>query len=530
MASNLKIAVRGRFCVKTSDGRDITPTFRKERGLLALLALSPDKLRTRAWLQTKLWSQSDSDKQAKSLRRALANLKKRFGSDLNVLETNRSDVWLSEHVSIDERDELIGKAEYLENVEVPDPEFDDWIRDIRGRDPEPKRAPTQTHQPEPNTSGTIALIKTDSKDDTDTRRFMDVWLVDALSRRLEAEGIEEIYSDGEPQNDRIGSASTVIHFELTSALDRGDWSVHLRILAGMDRRFLWSGRFSHPVEIKKLGQNLEIEAFVSQSITQAFMRYRSFRQTRNSPVILLHRAATNLYFQTASKDPETEKIFCDLSSGEASAVALAWRSFSKLIDLLEFKENADGKAEEAQSLLNEALNAQPGNPLVSAIAARISLDAFGDFDRAQFFADCSIASDDANPYSLLAQSRVELMRGSLEAAHEAALRARKAADGFAHIFAWDMEVCLTALGLGRLESAHDAAWKAHAHNPTHRAALRYLVALSALLGEHEKTHMAIKQLQQLEPDFQASHLLRPDYPVLTLRRTGYIEQLAQLPH
>ena len=110
------------------------------------------------------------------------------------------NVFLSDCVSVDERSELIGKAEFLENLDVRDPEFDDWLREVRGQDPEPKSTPTHTQPQQQSTSGTIVFIKTDSKDSSDARRFMDVWLIDALSRRLEAEGAEEIYSEGELEN------------------------------------------------------------------------------------------------------------------------------------------------------------------------------------------------------------------------------------------------------------------------------------------------------------------------------------------
>ena len=134
MSTNLTIGVRGHFCVRTADGRDMTPTYRKERALLALLAVSSGTKRTRLWLQSKLWSQKDPSKAAANLRRALANLKTSFGDEFSVIGSNRLEVWLEDGITIDFDNDQAPAAELLENVDAPDPAFEDWLRDIRAAD------------------------------------------------------------------------------------------------------------------------------------------------------------------------------------------------------------------------------------------------------------------------------------------------------------------------------------------------------------------------------------------------------------
>ena len=69
------ISVRGVFVVTDHTGTDITPRKRKERGLLALIAMAPQKRRSRNWIKTKLWSERDPKQAAGSLRRALCDLR-----------------------------------------------------------------------------------------------------------------------------------------------------------------------------------------------------------------------------------------------------------------------------------------------------------------------------------------------------------------------------------------------------------------------------------------------------------------------
>jgi hypothetical protein len=159
------------------------------------------------------------------------------------------------------------------------------------------------------------------------------------------------------------------------------------------------------------------------------------------------------------------------------------------------------------------------------MGARIALDLHGDIEQAANLAQAAMRSDDGNPYALQAASRVALLRGDADAAYRAATDARRAAEGLPHVFAWDMEVCLTALGRGDMQTALAAAKSAHQHNPSHRAALRYLVALRLLVGDRAGAEDAANHLRRYEPQFEFSQLQQEDYPMLTLRKSGYADQL-----
>src|SRR5712675_1563420 len=75
----LRISVIGAFRVLTNDCEDLTPRGRKARALLALLALTPTRRRSRPALQDKLWSDRGSEQGTASLRQTLTEIRRAFG-------------------------------------------------------------------------------------------------------------------------------------------------------------------------------------------------------------------------------------------------------------------------------------------------------------------------------------------------------------------------------------------------------------------------------------------------------------------
>ena len=526
-----KVTVRGRFTVRSCSDIDITPNYRKERALIALLAVSPDGRCSRSWLQSKLWSEKPPEKASANLRRALTNLKRSLGEHTAILHSNRLELWLDNAVEVDWLIPHRGRLSLLELVEAPDPAFDEWLRDLRAEDdskveraqPEGVLLPTETKK------DTIIVIGMTRHGNSAEAQFLEMTLIGALAARFRSEGAERVYTDTVPEPQDLDRAAAGIFIEISSLVDGGWWNVHLRALADQDRRFLWSGRLRVPMNVGTLSEGGEIQGFVSQVLSQVLLRFQSFRLARKSRFIRMHRAATALYVSDLDRMRKAEDQLVELSEGDGQAVALAWRGFARLAIQMEFPNHSPDAAAEATWLANEALELDPANPLVNSIASRVSLDLLGDLDRAEYFATRALAGDEQNPYALQAASRVALLAGKSEEAARFARVAQSTAQGLPHKFAWDMEVCLTALANGQLEKAGIAAHTAHLSNKHQRAALRYLVAINLLTGDSDTAERFAESLRYLEPAFKLSDLGRDDYPVLTLRKTGYASEISGLP-
>ncbi|RVV98734.1 hypothetical protein EKE94_07480 [Mesobaculum littorinae] len=127
----LTLTLHGSFALTARGGADVTPVSRKSQGLLALLATAPNAKRTRAWLQSVLWSESTPDRAAQSLRRELSGLRKHFaGLDLEGLIIGPVSVALNPATIAvaNPTGGPDGQSELLEGIDLPDPAFEEWLR------------------------------------------------------------------------------------------------------------------------------------------------------------------------------------------------------------------------------------------------------------------------------------------------------------------------------------------------------------------------------------------------------------------
>jgi DNA-binding SARP family transcriptional activator len=77
----LRICVIGAFRVLAPHHRqELTPGGRKARALLAILALTPTRRRSRSALQDKLWSDRGPEQGAASLRQTLSEIRRALAS------------------------------------------------------------------------------------------------------------------------------------------------------------------------------------------------------------------------------------------------------------------------------------------------------------------------------------------------------------------------------------------------------------------------------------------------------------------
>lgn len=526
---SFQLIMRGRFTLLDSEGYDRTPVNRKERAILALLASSKDRRRSREWLKAILWSESEPKKAANSLRTAIKNLRKAFALGPDLIETNRLEVWLHPDVAIDDHYDGDGTEEYLDLIDAPDPAFENWLRDTRARRAALESSSfsgvsNRVYPQIQEKSGTIVVIRPSQFQVCAEGAFLEVMLIDTLSSRFTSEGADEVFAQSDPPAERIERAASTIFIELACVVENGHWSVHLRALADDERRFIWAGRHRHAIGLDLFESGTEVHAFVSRALTQISQRYHSFRHVRRSQMMIMSRAVSRLYDPSVERVRAAQEDLEALTAGDGASIALAWLSFARLARQLEFGDL--GVEEEAFGLISEALKKTDGNALVSALASRVALDLSSDLDRAERLAQLALQNDDSNPYALQAASRVALSKGLVDEAQAYATKARRSADGLPHVFAWDFELCLTALARGDFAAAQDAVRQAYRHNSRHRASLRYLVATSVLVGDRFEAEHAASRLAGLEQGFKISDLRREDYPVLTLRNLDLIGLLS----
>lgn len=144
-SSAFTLQLIGPFGFFTPEGVRIEVRSKKAIALMALLALAPSGVRTRNWLQAKLWGTRDTQQAQSSLRRELSTLAKLLvqhqGAHLLRRESQRVQLCLDKiEVDLHFIGITIGNqftsngAEFLEGIDLPDSEdFEAWLRDQRTR-------------------------------------------------------------------------------------------------------------------------------------------------------------------------------------------------------------------------------------------------------------------------------------------------------------------------------------------------------------------------------------------------------------
>ena len=126
----LSIQIYGPLIISWSDGRDLRLAGAKQRALIAMLATAPGHARTRSWLQSQLWSDSDEHQGRGNLRQALFQLRRALGDRFAAVIRTEGDV-----ISlVDGTFELTGNPEsgdFLEGIDIAEEGFEDWLREMR---------------------------------------------------------------------------------------------------------------------------------------------------------------------------------------------------------------------------------------------------------------------------------------------------------------------------------------------------------------------------------------------------------------
>src|SRR3954451_7746293 len=116
--TQLRICVIGAFRILTPDGEDLTPRGRKARALLAILALTPTRRRSRPALQDKLWSDRGPEQGAASLRQTLTEIRRALGDAHRdcLISDMRGIGFAAERIAVD-----LDTAEFAELARQTEP-------------------------------------------------------------------------------------------------------------------------------------------------------------------------------------------------------------------------------------------------------------------------------------------------------------------------------------------------------------------------------------------------------------------------
>lgn len=525
------IRLVGAFEIRDGQGRDCSPRGAKARALLAMLCQTPDRRRSRRWLEARLWSDRGPEQASGSLRQALVEIRRALGTAADVLVTDRDSVRLV-HVETDIEVEpeqvrmaLAAGREFLEGIDIADQAFEEWLREERARVAAP---PGATPAPLTDPARRLPFVVRLGRLPDGTGSFMGMALADSIGRLLaEFAHIDVFGAGGMPLPPDLPPGGLVLHVEGAEIGDRVHLLVSLQSPA--QGQTIWNQRVSLPVGQADFINGGEFPPLVFQAAEAALTHLARLPDGDRGPNrvnALIARALPEMFSYDRQRLRNADRMLAEALSIAPSARIYAWRSLVRQIMYVERTEDDQKRLEaEADEYARRALELSRANPLVLALVGAVRVMVDENPEAGTVLARDSVALSPFNAFAYSAQAGAMIRAGKYADALEAARTgaAIAARTGFVH---WWESLCgLSAIRAGNYEAAIAHCEAAYYRSPSFRAAMRPLLFLYLSLGAEEKALRVLRNLRRVEPDFGLA-LIRddPDYPAVTLRRSGLISR------
>ena len=520
----LTLNLMGLLSVRHDDGSDRTPRGNKARALLAMLALAPNHVRPRVWLQDKLWSDREQDQASGSLRQTLTEIRTAFGSERSALGADGRSVWLDGarfRFDID-TDRIAPKGpfsalevpELLEGIIVRDIEYQDWHRavlQVWHRNTEPAASAIHGHAaPKP----AIPPPAT-SRDDGPVRGG---W-------------------PGPIRFNALGTTSDDAHFAryLSSLAMRAVRDSGFDVAApGLIRADAETG-FTVETAVVTLGDRIGITVSViappglvvwCESLETEVRAIAP--ETDPRPIRLIHEAADVLFDAIIKARPasgvsagvlgalgarklfglgernfaEAESLFAEAARGEDSGIYEAWLACLTAMKAGEGRHgDPTALAEEAEARARRANTLDPHNAQVLALTAHVfnfvTKDFFTGFDQSRR----AIERNPHNPLVTTIHATSNFYLGRYQEADRLSRLACGLASNGPYRYFADTSRLIAAALAGDYAEALRLATVTHSLKPDYLPPLRYLAALNLKIGDHDKAARFLDEIRRRLPGY-----------------------------
>lgn len=545
-----KLYVLGPLGLFSAGDRNLTPRGKKAQGLLALLALAPRGQRTRVWLRDKLWSTSDEQKSASSLRQTVFELRKDLGALADeILDINRMSiglrldrVWI-DHSTVAEdpqqlhKLEITEETELLEGIDVADEEFEDWLQMERQiwydkstelLEANPRPAPTQptpaqtrgllvparstedlNETQEPQTCSIGFLPNIQQGCDTNTQHLAD-YVLEGVARNLREFEPVAVFDFRDPamHSDQFTNAFETEYYIRVRSLQVRD-SLTLTFFLYRSSRMALEWSQSIQTSADEIVQNsMLLEGFIAQNVDRMAKsmfedRLRMIDNRDDWPPKVGY-SALNLMFkldENALTNSET-MLLRGADAEEDSPIYPALRAY-----LTTFKvgENMGvmnrGELEDARANAEAALGQNPFNSISLACIAHVMGYVFHEHEVAGGLLEQALNLNASQPFVWDHYALHKLYSGEFEAAYRAAERGASLGAFSPISYSYDTTLAMAATMAGDHRRAIMAGQRALRKQPRFTAAMRYLVLNYAKLGREAEAQAMFERLITVDPEF-----------------------------
>lgn len=548
-----KLFVLGPLGLFSAGDRNLTPRGKKAQGLLALLAMAPRGQRTRVWLRDKLWSTSDEQKSASSLRQTVFELRKDLGPLADeILDINRMSIGLRlDRVWIDHAEilaapvqmhklEVSEDTELLEGIDVVDEEFEDWLQMERQiwydkatelLESTPRPAPvhpvaTQTQPrsllvpsrstetlgdvPDAQTFSIGFLPNIQQGCDANTQHLAD-YVLEGVARNLREFEPVAVYDFRDPtmHSDQFTQAFETEYYTRVRTMQVRDSLTMTFFLYRSSRMALeWSQSIQTSAD--QIVQNsMLLEGFIAQNVDRMAKsmfddRLRMIDNGDDWPPKVGY-SALNLMFkldESALGNSETMLLQGD-DDADHGSIYPALRAY---LTTFKIGENIGalnrGELDEARASAEAALGKNPFNSISLACIAHVLGYVFHEHDTAGGLLEQALNLNGSQPFVWDHYALHKIYTGEFEAAYRAAERGA-ALGSFSPIsYSYDTTLAMAATMAGDHRRAIMAGQRALRKQPRFTAAMRYLLLNYAKLGRETEAQAMFERLLAVDPEFR----------------------------
>ena len=513
--AKIKLQLAGPVSVTGPQRQNLTPPSMKSRGILAILGTSHQFRASRTKLQDKLWSGREPEQGAASLRQALTEIRRSLGdyrdallsgSGWAALDANLTQVELRPDPRIANPD----LVEFAEDLDVKDPEFEEWIREQRQFFTAKWQEEASLPAPTVASNRLVIQIEATQAAHRDSAAMADMIMRDGAERAA-AFIPAKVFTDPVAINDH----PQALRLSCRAISTKKMASLQFSVLRNATGQQVWTRSITGSFDelIQQFGA-------VSGALTLAILHagWDGSTDEKASPLVSLR----DVFSFSEERLNRAEAMLAADDDPNEQAIRLALRAYIRNTMLLErFAADPEDLLLEATEFATRAMELDPQNAVALSVGAMIAARN-RNVDLALDLAIQAEHADADNPLARYSLSTALSEAREDERAFQEAIKARAGPMTALSPATWLMRCAVTAVRAGRLDEALRFSKMAHGHSPDYRPPLRFMAALEFKRGNETEAARALNMLHAIEPDFSLDLMASDSYPVATLRSRGLL--------
>jgi hypothetical protein len=523
--NRLTLSLVGNFRLGDPDGRTIRVTEKKARVLLAMLATARDRRRSRDWLKSRLWERSFEEQASNSLRQCLHALRRSLHPYSDVLQADYEHVWL-ELVDVEMDPGGDHRAVFFEDAPRMGEGGEDWLREERqafaARQEDAPRAMVEVGPVAPATPvsfdaaptlliGSPVVVSDDVRAAAVAERITNM-----MQETFRANGFVETYDLRDVQTNQLEGRSpdSVAHppvlAEVRVSVVGQELQATIVARVPATGRVIWTSSIASDRDAAFSIASETMMEFVMGAVDS--IEGLILRNPGLGVKPTLYTAVHQLFgLSREGLHDATDLLQSFTGPSGYSANAEAWLAFGKMLMRNEIRERREAAVALAEEHIARALEADPSNAVILAIAGHYEGFILNDLaaGRHHLAESRRILPNLAFAWDATAMNAI--YSGDLDRGAQAADIARRLGRYSPYRFYYDASAVIAATLQGRHREAVRIGERVLAKRPKFLPVLRHLFASYAALGDQDRARDCFAQIREVEPSFGTPAMYEEDY-------------------